>query len=102
MTNHPHRSSYNRMIVKLQHISLQKSTAPDVRRLATGEHIKMQAAQARLPTHPLMSDASYRNVYGNDAQAVMASHRKANDAERAEWMSAAMDSAERFLAAWGL
>jgi hypothetical protein len=102
MVNHPNRSSYNRLIAKLQRISVSQKNDPDVRRLAIDAYQQMIAAQDALPTTPLLSDASYYNRYGNDATAVKAAHKVNIADERAAKMDAAMDAAMAFLAAWSL
>jgi hypothetical protein len=101
MTNHPNRNAYNRMLAKLDRISVNGKHAPDVRRLANQESQYMRVAMNR-PMGNVRSGASYYNLYGNDALARKQEDEAAIASERTEAMAKAMQSAEDFVAAWGL
>jgi hypothetical protein len=99
MTNHPTRG-YRSLIFKLQRLGVSSKVAPDARRLAMDACSTMITAE-RYPRH-LMSDASYRNLHGEDAMQRMREDKAALEAERASNMERARNTAERFLSVWNL
>lgn len=101
MSNHPNRSAYARILLKLEWICVDAQIAPDCRRLASAEMNRMRAAQCQPTQTKVKSDASYRNLYGmDDWRAVKLSEQAAAQQEREEMMCVALDSAMRFIRAY--
>jgi len=100
MTNHPNRSTYHRLIAKLQRISANGDLASDVRRIARDRYQSLMAAEQ--PPRRRMSDASYRNLYGEAAVTTQRDDEAAIEEERQTAMDRAEKRALDFLAAWPL
>lgn len=95
-------STADKMIGRLIGISMDSAYAPDIRRLATEEHVRLQAA-VKSRGRTVESAASYRNVYGaagGDARRAEDKASSAADYERQ--LGAAVRSAEHFLREWKL
>lgn len=95
-----YRDNYASLIARLQRLSVDRSIAPDARRLAIDAYQSMMVA--RQPRRMAMSKAGYSNLYGAAAATREQEDRAAIETDRINAMNRATDQAKQFLSAWNL